>query len=224
VVFTERKKEVPLAAAGVAAGTRTLQFQLESKETVRPTATVTVVSAARAAPGAASPSGGAGGAHTSSLPAALVAAVPVFGARALQQLTPAEHPHARLLAAVLDLSARAKEVTGLRAVEIYERGPSTLAARMEMGLAVYQARFHVTYAWDEAAGWCTWELDPRHPNDITDTAGSYQVLPQGSGTRLVYRSHSGGGAMTPDWLKRKLAYSAAGEMLSGMRTRAERGG
>jgi hypothetical protein len=30
--------------------------------------------------------------------------------------------------------------------------------------------------------------------------------------------------MTPDWLKRKLAYSAAREMLSGMRTRAERGG
>lgn len=133
-------------------------------------------------------------------------------------------PPASTLAAVLDLSARAKEVTGLRAVEIYERGPSTLAARMEMGLAVYQARFHVTYAWDEASGWCTWELDPRHPNDITDTAGSYQVLPQGSGTRLVYRSHSGGGAMTPDWLKRKLAYSAARDMLSGMRTRAERGG
>jgi hypothetical protein len=127
----------------------------------------------------------------------------------------------KVMAAVLDLPARIHDIGGLKSVEIYDSSPTGIGARWEMGLALFTATFHIRYELDRAKGWCTYTLDPAKDNDISSSEGSYQVYAQGTGSRLVYRSASSiKGA--PDWVKKKLAYSSAREMLGGMKARAEK--
>jgi hypothetical protein len=132
-------------------------------------------------------------------------------------------PPERVMAAVMDLPARVREIGGLKSVHIYEEVPGRLvAARWEMGLAMFTATFHIRYELDVARGYCVYTLDPAKPNDVKNSRGSYQVYAQGSGSRLVYRSVSQlDGA--PEWAARKVATGSAKEMLLGMKRRAEAG-
>ena len=130
-------------------------------------------------------------------------------------------PPRRVMDAVMDLPPRVDEISGLRAVEIYREEPGRVAARWEMGVAVYQAHFHIDYAFDLDLGWSVYALDEGRDNDILASEGSYQVYAAGSGSRLVYRTTSRSKKDAPDWIRKKLALSSSREMLGGMRTRAE---
>ncbi len=125
------------------------------------------------------------------------------------------------MAAVLDLRVRVNEIGGLKSVEVYEESEGALGAKWTMGVAVFSAVFHIRYEYDKSAGWCTYDLDPRYPNELNKSRGSYHVYAVPTGSRIVYRSSSAiDGA--PDWIKKRLAQSSAREMLTGMKTRAER--
>ena len=91
-------------------------------------------------------------------------------------------PPRRVMDAVMDLPPRVDEISGLRAVEIYREEPGRVAARWEMGVAVYQAHFHIDYAFDLDLGWSIYALDEGRDNDILASEGSYQVYPAGSGS------------------------------------------
>lgn len=131
-------------------------------------------------------------------------------------------PPADVMTAVLDLAARRKEISGLKALEIYRREPGLTGARWEAGMGPYVLSFHVLYEYDLAAGWCVYSLDASKPNDLKSTAGSYQAYATGPNTsRLVYRAKADPSSPLPDWAKKRVAFSSAVEMVTGMKKRAE---
>lgn len=123
--------------------------------------------------------------------------------------------------AVMDLPARVEDIGSLSAVELYGRQGDDISARWTMSIAMVSVVFHIAYDCELARHWCVYSLDPAKKNDIESSNGSYQAYAHGSGTRLVYRTDSiASGA--PEWVRKRLADSAAKEMLGGMKTRAER--
>lgn len=133
-------------------------------------------------------------------------------------------PVERTLAAVMDLRARVGEISGLKGLEEYGRGPDWVGARWTVRVLTTTVVFHVRYAIDADRGLVSYTLDPsQSPNDIVRTEGSYQLLPIDGGTRLIYRSSSDSGRSVPTWLKRWLANEALTQQLTGIRKRAEAG-
>lgn len=131
-------------------------------------------------------------------------------------------PPDKVMAAVLDLPPRKKEVSGLKVLEIYRREPGLTGARWEAGMGPYTLSFHVLYEYDISAGWCVYSLDKSKPNDLNSTAGSYQAYATSPGhSRLVYRAKADASSPLPDWAKKRVAYSSAVEMVTGMKRRAE---
>ena len=126
-----------------------------------------------------------------------------------------------VMAAVMDLEPRQRELSGIKTLEIYEQSPGHMGARWEVGIAMFGAVFHIQYDYVAAAGWCLYALDRSRENTIASSAGSYQVYAQGEGSRMVYRSVSVGSESTPEWLSKKLATGSAKDMLAGIRARAE---
>ena len=129
----------------------------------------------------------------------------------------------RTFAAIVDLGARIGEISGLKALEIYDRGDRFVSARWEVKILASSVAFHIRYDLDPASGTITYALDTNKPNDIVSAEGSYRVLPTASGARLVYRSTSDSGRSVPVFLKRWLASEALSQQLTGIRARAERG-
>jgi hypothetical protein len=130
-------------------------------------------------------------------------------------------PVAAVMTAVLDLPPRESEIGGIKSLDVYEQSPGQMSARWEVGLAFISAVFHIDYRFDVAQGWCVYALDTTKENTIESTQGSYQVYATDGGSRMIYRSLSVGSSGTPDWIRKKLAYSSARELLSGIRSRAE---
>lgn len=128
---------------------------------------------------------------------------------------------AAVMTAVLDLPARKKDIGGLKSLDIYRKEPTILGARWEAGIGPYVLSFHILYEFDLAKGWCVYSLDGSRPNDLQSTSGSYQAYPIEGGTRLVYRAKADPSSPLPDWAKKRVAYSSAVEMVSGMKRRAE---
>lgn len=128
---------------------------------------------------------------------------------------------AAVMTAVLDLPARKKDIGGLKSLDIYRKEPTILGARWEAGIGPYVLSFHILYEFDLAKGWCVYALDGSRPNDLQSTSGSYQAYPIDGGTRLVYRAKADPSSPLPDWAKKRVAYSSAVEMVSGMKRRAE---
>ena len=121
----------------------------------------------------------------------------------------------------MNLPPRQGEVGGLRSLDLYLDEPGRQGARWEGGIAVIDATFNILYDYDLDLGWCVYSLDTTKDNDISHAEGSYQVYAREGGSRLVYRSVAATGGLTPNWVRRKLAFSSARDMLQGMRTRAE---
>ena len=128
---------------------------------------------------------------------------------------------AAVMAAVLDLPARKRDIAALKTLEVYRKEPTIIGARWEAGMGPYVLSFHVLYEFDIAKGWCVYGLDSSRPNDLQSTAGSYQAYPIEGGTRLVYRAKADPSSPLPDWAKKRVAFSSAVEMVSGMKRRAE---
>lgn len=125
-----------------------------------------------------------------------------------------------VMSAVMDLPARVRDIDSLTAVDIYSTSSSQVKAQWTMSFAMINVNFHIAYDCAMSAGWCVYSLDSTRENDLDSSNGSYQAYPHGSGTRLVYRTDSLA-AGAPEWVRKKLAGSAAKEMLGGMKTRAE---
>jgi len=130
---------------------------------------------------------------------------------------------AAAMAAVMDLPPRIDDIGALKSAEVYLDEPGRMGARWELGITVYSVVFHTRYDYDLARGWCVYDLDPDKKNGIDHAKGSYQVYASGSGSRIVYRAEAaveGGG---PEWLRKRLAYGSAQELLLGIKRRAEGG-
>ena len=129
---------------------------------------------------------------------------------------------AAVIAAAMDLAARKREVSGLKSLEVYRREPGLVGARWEAGIGPYTLAFHILYRCDMSAAWCVYDLDPSKPNDLKSTSGSYQAYTLGGGvSRLVYRAKADPTSPMPEWAQKRIAYSGAVEMVSGMKRRAE---
>lgn len=129
---------------------------------------------------------------------------------------------ATVMKEVMDLQPRMTEIGGVKSLDIYLDEPGHMGARWEVGIAFIGATFSIDYRYDVGAGWCVYSLDRSRPdNTIQSSDGSYQVYPSGSGSRMVYRSLSVSSPNTPEWVRKKLAFSGARELLGGIKGRAE---
>src|SRR5262249_3114192 len=115
-------------------------------------------------------------------------------------------PPDKTMAAILDLRSRVGEITGIKGLEEHGRGENWVGARWEVKVLTSSLVFHVRYEVDREKGLVVYALDPtQSPNEIVRAEGSYQLIPTGSGTRIVYRSTSDSGRSLPGWLKRWVA-------------------
>jgi hypothetical protein len=134
----------------------------------------------------------------------------------------------KALAAVMDLTPRAGEVSALTRAEPYDAlpdklRPTQMGGAFELTILGSKTRFNINYAIDWDAGWVTYHLDPTKTNDITSSNGSYQVYGVDGGlTRLIYRSEVATSGYVPGWVKEKLTTGSLKDMMRGVRTRAER--
>lgn len=131
-------------------------------------------------------------------------------------------PPRSVMAAVMDLPPRIREISGMQSVDVYERAPGRVGARWIGGVGFLTITFHILYEFDLDAGWCVYRLDTTKENTITSSTGSYQVYAHGGGSRMVYRTVSEGGGATPESLRKRLAEQSARQMMEGIRKRSER--
>lgn len=127
----------------------------------------------------------------------------------------------KVLDAVLDLPPRADEVGPLSEVEVYLTEPTRIAAKFVINVVGSTTTFHVLYAIDRPNLKTTYALDPSKENDLTSSAGSYEVVKVGSTSRLVYRTDVVSEGWVPDWVKQKVTAGPLLEQIEGIRKRAE---
>jgi hypothetical protein len=130
-------------------------------------------------------------------------------------------PAEKVLDAVLDLPPRADEVGPLTEVSVYKNEGDEVAAKFVISVMGSATTFHVLYDVDRAGLKTTYSLDPSKTNDIASSDGSYEVVPNGTGSHLVYRSAVTSDSWVPSWLKQKLTEGPLIEQLEGIRARAE---
>lgn len=125
--------------------------------------------------------------------------------------------------AVLDFDLRKREVSAIRAIDVYAPAsdPAGLGARFELSILGSTVVYHLRYTIDRTEGWCSFALDPAKPNDVTFVEGSYRVEPVAGGHRLVYQSRTDAGRAVPTIVKRWIATSSMRDQLEAMRTRAK---
>ena len=143
------------------------------------------------------------------------------GSQNLVAVIDVDAPAGTTLDAVLDVEARADEVSALDTVTLYLDTPSQMGADYAFDLPGYDGHFFILYDVDRARGFAYYAMDTSKDNDIESAAGSYQVFPRGQGTRLVYRVSIENGGMAPMWVKKALITRNLPEQLKGMRSRAE---
>lgn len=131
-------------------------------------------------------------------------------------------PTGKTFDAVVDFEARIGEVGGLESVTRYLNEPKRVGARWELVVVGKRVSFTTIYDLDRAAGIAAYAMDKTQPNDLERVEGSYVVLPNGTGSRIVYRSIADSGMYVPGWIRSWLANSSLVEVLEGMRARAEK--
>jgi len=129
----------------------------------------------------------------------------------------------KTIAATVDLPPRTVEVTGIKAIDIYEQSPGRVSGRFVTGRYGYTATFSTTYEYDLSRGWCVFHLDPTAENSVQFVDGSYHAYDIGGRTRLVYSGWDDIAGWLPDWVRTRLLTGTAIEMFEGIRSRAERG-
>lgn len=132
-------------------------------------------------------------------------------------------PPAVVLDEVMNLEARQPESSVLTSVEIYRKqsAPDVTGATFTLTILGGKTVFSILYDCHRDQGYCTYTLDPSKKNDIVSSDGYYLVLPDGSGTRLVYASRADTGRSMPGWMKRWIAGSSLQGQVDGIRKRAE---
>ncbi|MCK6505823.1 hypothetical protein L6R53_20945 [Myxococcota bacterium] len=126
----------------------------------------------------------------------------------------------RTFAAVMDLEARVGEVSALKEATVYLDTPEVVGARFVVGIAGLTVTFHTRYQVDRAARWCSYALDPEQDNGLQAAAGSYQVVPTATGSRVIYLA-SASGEGEPGWLRKHLQEMGSRALLGGIKARAE---
>lgn len=122
---------------------------------------------------------------------------------------------------VVNLTARQQEVGAIQSLEMYLQEPGRIGARWEVGMMGLSTHFHVIYEFDRELGWCTFVPDESRENGIDTDPGSYQAIPHGDGSLLIYRAGGQGNSAAPDWLRSALQSRSLKEQMGGIRARAE---
>jgi len=132
-------------------------------------------------------------------------------------------PPRKVLDEVMNLEARVPESSVLTSVEVYERtaAPDVTAATFTITVLGSDTVFSIRYDCQRDQGFCTYALDPSKENDIVSSDGYYLVVPEGTGTRLVYASRADTGRSMPGWMRRWIAGSSLEGQVDGIRKRAE---
>ncbi|MDP6933178.1 MAG: SRPBCC family protein [Myxococcota bacterium] len=127
--------------------------------------------------------------------------------------------------AVMDIKARKPDLERIKTIEVYLHQTDRLGVFYEADVPFYEVSWNVLYELTSSVYWCTFALDPDRDNGIDQATGSYHVVPVDGGSRLIYRSAAAGVfPAAPEWLRTRLAASAATELLLGIRRRAEAAG
>lgn len=128
-----------------------------------------------------------------------------------------------LIAAVLDVEARKREVSAITDVAVYERQPDAVGARFTITVLGSDTVFHVLYDVDAPGGYTTYHLDPSKPNELERSEGSYHAYAlTGATTRLVFRTTVDNGGWVPGWVKERLTSGPLVDQVNGIRARAEK--
>ncbi|MBN2798223.1 MAG: SRPBCC family protein [Deltaproteobacteria bacterium] len=130
-------------------------------------------------------------------------------------------PPSAVLAAIMDLEARVAEQGSLTGMSRYLDEPSRVGARWVASIMGSEWVFYVVYELDAVAATVSYRLDPTQQSDLSFNQGIYQVLPQGEGSRLLFRGRMESGTKLPGWVKSWLAQDSTESQLGGLRTRAE---
>jgi hypothetical protein len=128
-----------------------------------------------------------------------------------------------VIASVVDLPPRLAENGGMLSLETYAARPGYTAAKWELGVSFYTVWIHLEYAWDTAAGWCSYGLDENMQNDTHSSEGWYKAVAHGEGSRLFYQGTATGPFVVPTWLRKRISTNATVDLLVGIRARAEGG-
>ena len=126
-----------------------------------------------------------------------------------------------ILAAVLDLPGKARDLSGFEGVELYDKSPSQIAARWQVESVGFEMTFHTIYKLDAASGWVEYELDRTRDNDLSEATGSYRVYTDHGQTRLEYRDRSVPLMRAPDWLRKRMQMGFLKSELEWIRAAAE---
>ena len=130
-------------------------------------------------------------------------------------------PPSAVWAESLNVEPRVEEVGSSTACEVYHRDATSLKVKWGIGLLGLSASFHLVYAIDNDAMLMSYTLDESKDNDIAYAVGSYQVLPHGSSSRLVYRSEADPDSKIPGFVRSILVGRSLRQQLGGIKTRAE---
>ncbi|MFK7931782.1 MAG: hypothetical protein AB8H79_26635 [Myxococcota bacterium] len=132
-------------------------------------------------------------------------------------------PPSVVLDEVMNLKARPSESSTLSSVEIYRKdaAPDRTGATFTVTVMGSNTVFSILYDCHRSKGYCTYTLDPTRENDLVSVVGHYLVVPEGTGTRLVYSSQAETGKSMPNWVRRWIAGSSLSSQVQGIRKRAE---
>jgi hypothetical protein len=84
-------------------------------------------------------------------------------------------PKSRVLQLLLQTARQTEYRPDLERAEAVERFPDGEVDVQEMRIMLMRISYWLRYHWDVSAGRISWELDPRFPNDLRVTDGSWQL-------------------------------------------------
>jgi hypothetical protein len=84
-------------------------------------------------------------------------------------------PRNRVIQLLLQTERQIEYRPELEKVETVERFPNGEVDLQEMRIMLVRVSYRLRYQWDVSAGRISWKLDPRFPNDLSATDGSWEL-------------------------------------------------
>ena len=150
--------------------------------------------------------------------------VPEAGpAKILAVFEPAATP-AATMKAILDFSARKKDIAGIQSIEVNRASDGTkIHIRTEREVMGIQSLQHEVAVVDQTAGWVEFGPDPRTRSTVQTLTGWYEVVPITGGCRVFFRGEGMGDQLRPEWARAEYLETELKPLIEGIRRRAEDG-
>ena len=126
-----------------------------------------------------------------------------------------------LWAQVLNVEPRVEEVGPSTQCTINARTKDSMHVTWGAGMMGMSVTFHLNYVIDHENMLLSFDLDKSKENGIGHSRGSYQVLPRGQRSRLIYRSEDDPNSKVPKWMRAILTGRPLQDQMHGIRKRAE---